>query len=65
MVKVNISAYFLFRLSKAKLANVYQTYVPGTVVSAFAGVISFKPQEQVVSVTISILQRGTQAREVG
>lgn len=65
MVKVNISADFLFRLSEAKLASVYQTYVPGTVVSAFAGVISLKPQERVVSVNIPILRRGTQAGEVG
>lgn len=34
VMKVNISAYFLLRLSTAKLVNVYQTYVPGTVVSA-------------------------------
>lgn len=43
--EVNIAACFLFRLRRAKLA-VYQTYMPGTVVSAFAGVSAFEPQEQ-------------------
>lgn len=42
-----VSAYFLLRLSRAKRANVYQTYVPGSVGSAFTAAISFKPQEQV------------------
>lgn len=65
MVLVNISAYFLPRPRRAKLANVQQTYVSGTVVSTLAGVISFKPPDQVGCVMIPILERGTPAREVG